>query len=152
MKNLLILTFLFFACCFHSVKASELNLVGKYHLLLKNGISSEQQKTIKKVFHNFNYILDVDQYNVDDKWVSFDNADNEKFYGDCEDLAFTLQKIIGGRVFKVKLKDSFYSKNPYHAVLVLNNVVIDNINGINKVDDYFKSLAVIQNIMVMIDQ
>jgi predicted transglutaminase-like cysteine proteinase len=149
MKNLVIITFLFFVCCFHSVKASELNLVGKYHLLLKNGVSSEQQKRIKKVFHNFNYVLDVDQYGIDDKWVSFDNADNEKFYGDCEDLAFSLQKIIGGSVFKVKLKDSFYSDNPYHAVLVVNNIVIDNINGVSKVDHYFNAVATIQNIMVM---
>jgi predicted transglutaminase-like cysteine proteinase len=149
MKNLLIITFLFFVCCFHSVKANELSLVGKYHLLLNNGVSSEQQTIIKKVFHNFNYVLDVDQYGIDDKWVSFDNADNEKFYGDCEDLAFTLQKIIGGRVFKVKLKDSFYSENPYHAVLVVNNIVIDNINGVSKVDHYFNAVATIQNIMVV---
>lgn len=45
------------------------------------------------------------------------------FTGDCEDYAFTLQRLIGGTVFSVLLKNG-----TRHAVLVKDNMVFDNIN------------------------
>lgn len=53
------------------------------------------------------------------------------FSGDCEDYAFSLQSLIGGKVYQVQL-DSGQS----HAVLVKDGIVYDSLDlrPINKAD------------------
>jgi hypothetical protein len=64
---------------------------------------------------NFRYRRDVA-----DEWVRYDSV-SESFIGDCEDMAFSLQHQIGGKVMRV------IYKSLWHAVLVTNGYVYDNI-------------------------
>ena len=45
------------------------------------------------------------------------------FAGDCEDFAFTLQRVIGGNVWYVKREG-----RESHAVLVKNGLVYDSLS------------------------
>lgn len=42
------------------------------------------------------------------------------FYGDCEDFAFTLQRVIGGSVYHVT------ASNIHHAILIKDGIVYDS--------------------------
>ena len=72
-----------------------------------------------KAFHtaryNFTYKIDFPI----DQWAMFTDT-TKAFYGDCEDFAFSLQNVIGGKVM--------YTINDYghHAVLLKNNTVYDS--------------------------
>ena len=65
--------------------------------------------------NNFRYIEDIEG-----EWLVYDRID-EEFMGDCEDFAFTLQKQIGGEVWKVHVYGI------WHAVLLKDGFVYDNI-------------------------
>lgn len=76
---------------------------------------------------NFHYVADVG-----DEWNVYDRID-EPFSGDCEDYAFSLQLQIGGDVWVVKLN----GRSGYHAVLVKDGIVYDNIySWTHTRDDY----------------
>ena len=45
-----------------------------------------------------------------------------KFYGDCEDYAFSLQQKMGGEVWHVVLPDK-----RHHAILLSDNYVYDSL-------------------------
>lgn len=67
-----------------------------------------------------------------DEWckVSKDFSIPNRFFGDCEDYAFSLQDRIGGEVWHIILykdkNDKFLDKPQRHAVLVKDNLVYDN--------------------------
>lgn len=67
---------------------------------------------------NFTYLADEA-----DELKLYERIDRP-FSGDCEDFAFTLQRQIGGEVWRavVITPDGFGA----HAVLVKNNIVYDN--------------------------
>tara|TARA_R100000541_G_scaffold30953_1_gene39829 strand:- start:1353 stop:1700 length:348 start_codon:yes stop_codon:yes gene_type:complete len=65
---------------------------------------------------NFHYEADkVDEYRI------YDRIDRP-FFGDCEDFAFSLQKVIGGDVWYID-----QGKAIAHAALVKDNWVYDSI-------------------------
>lgn len=51
------------------------------------------------------------------------NRIDRPFYGDCEDAAFTLQKVIGGDVWYIDT-----GKPIAHAALVKNGIVYDSLS------------------------
>jgi hypothetical protein len=60
-----------------------------------------------------------------DEWTRFDRTD-QPFSGDCEDLAFTLQKQIGGEVRFCRVGGKG------HAVLLKDGVVFDQFGAVKK--------------------
>jgi hypothetical protein len=77
-------------------------------------------KAYRIALHNFTYVADYF-----DEWTCFDRID-EPFCGDCEDLAFTLQKQIGGDVWLVRYEGHD------HAVLVKNGYVFDQFGAVKR--------------------
>jgi hypothetical protein len=65
----------------------------------------------------WNFRYEEDKYNEFRIYNSISNP----FAGDCEDFAFTLRRQIGGDVWLIKLEDM-----SYHAALLKNNIVYDN--------------------------
>tara|TARA_Y100000310_G_scaffold30979_1_gene29391 strand:- start:3025 stop:3378 length:354 start_codon:yes stop_codon:yes gene_type:complete len=80
------------------------------------GCSTMEQKAHSEALNNFTYVSD----NKLDRWDRYDTAN--PFSGDCEDFSFSLQSVIGGKVYRVRLYDG-----QYHAVLLKNGVVYDNL-------------------------
>jgi hypothetical protein len=78
----------------------------------------------------YNFVYESDKEN---ELRLYERVD-KKFYGDCEDFAFTLQKQIGGDVWYVILNDKSYTQA--HAVLVKDGVVYDYLYKKSRVDDY----------------
>lgn len=76
---------------------------------------SPETEAHRRAFFHFTYVPDV----IDERRI-YDSID-EPFYGDCEDYAFTLQRVIGGDVWLIQLPDS-----THHAALVKNSTVYDN--------------------------
>lgn len=64
---------------------------------------------------NFEYVPDKA-----DEWRAFTRTDLP-FAGDCEDFAFSLQRVIGGRVHYVM------TKYGGHAILIKDGLAYDNI-------------------------
>jgi len=61
------------------------------------------------------YITDMDQYGVEDKWVT-------SLIGDCEDYALYIQRVLGkGEKLVVKTIEG-----EAHMVLLVDGYVIDN--------------------------
>ena len=84
--------------------------------ILMSGCSSIPHLSVyDEAKQNFIYIEDEA-----DEWLVYDRID-EPFMGDCEDFAFTLQKQIGGEVWKVHVYGI------WHAVLLKDGFVYDNI-------------------------
>lgn len=77
-----------------------------------------------------NFIYEPDQQ---DERRIYNTVEN-KFYGDCEDFAFTLQKQIGGQVWYVVLDDR--TSYRYHAVLVKDGVTYDYLYKSSWVENY----------------
>lgn len=61
---------------------------------------------------------------ISSEHIIYDSID-KPFSGDCDVYAFTLQRVIGGEVWFIMLDDYEY---PYHAALVKDGMVYDNIN------------------------
>ncbi len=84
-----------------------------------NTTSQNANQIYRKAISNFVYESDIE-----DERCIYENID-DKFYGDCEDFAFTLQKQIGGEVWYVILNDR--TSYRYHAVLVKDGITYDYI-------------------------
>ena len=97
-------------------------------LLLSGCQASKDYSIYNQAKHNFIYESDKDDE------LRLYNRIDRKFKGDCEDFAFTLQKQIGGEVWKVILTDE--SMYPWHAVLVKDGFVYDYLYEKSRVDDY----------------
>jgi len=65
---------------------------------------------------NFSYVEDVDN-----EYLIYDSI-SIPFYGDCEDYAFTLQRVIGGDVWHIDREGK-----SAHAALVKNGIVYDSL-------------------------
>ncbi len=83
--------------------------------ILLTGCAAPNWHEWKEARNNFIYVEDEV-----DEWLVYDRID-EPFMGDCEDMAFTLQRQIGGEVMKA------YYKNMSHAVLIKDGYIYDNI-------------------------
>jgi hypothetical protein len=78
-------------------------------------VSNPNAEAHRLALWNFRYQSDIDnEYRIYDSIAV-------PFYGDCEDFSLSLQKIIGGDVWVIKL-----SYLTYHAALVNNGMVYDN--------------------------
>lgn len=78
----------------------------------------------------YNFVYEADKENE----LRLYGRVDKRFYGDCEDFAFTLQKQIGGDVWYVILNDKSYTQA--HAVLVKDGVVYDYLYEKSRIDDY----------------
>lgn len=67
-----------------------------------------------------NFVYEADKV---DEWKIYDSV-SEKFSGDCEDFAFSLQNQIGGDVWYVFVEVN--GKPSAHAVLLKDGMVYDN--------------------------
>lgn len=92
----------------------------------QNALRETQVKHMT-AFLNFTYILDGDNPSGD-TWNVYDGY--KKFAGDCEDFAFTLQRMVGaGNVHYVMTYDSAnIGLIPDHAVFIHSGVVWE-LNG-----------------------
>ena len=84
--------------------------------LLTGCTSFKYQQEHFEALHNFTYKKD----DASNSWVMYSTT-IRPFKGDCEDFAFTLQNVIGGKVRRV-----YDPKWGYHAVLVKEGVIYDN--------------------------
>ncbi len=80
------------------------------------------QDVFELAYSNFEYVSDINQYRVPDKWVMHTQID-KLFRGDCEDFSFTLQYQIGGDVWYIVLPDK-----QAHAALVKDGYVYGNLH------------------------
>ena len=106
-------------------------------LLLSGCQASKDYSVCNQAKYNFIYESDKA-----DELRLYSRIDR-KFKGDCEDFAFTLQKQIGGEVWKVILTEK--GMYPWHAVLVKDGVVYDYLYEKSRVDDYPAKFVVVMN-------
>jgi len=79
-------------------------------------VSNPDAEAHRLALWNFHYEKDIaSEYRVY-------NYIDRPFFGDCEDFAFTLQKVIGGDVWYIDRGQAIA-----HAALVKNNWVYDSI-------------------------
>ena len=80
-------------------------------------VSNPDVEAHRLALWNFNYEKDINnEYRI------YDYIDRP-FSGDCEDFAFTLQKVIGGDVWYVDKGERLA-----HAALVKNGIVYDSLS------------------------
>ena len=84
-------------------------------VVMSVGCSTMEQKAHFSAMSNFTYVADVG-----DSWDRYDPS--KPFSGDCEDFAFSLQTVIDGDVYRVKL-----NTGTYHAVILKDGIVYDNL-------------------------
>lgn len=78
-------------------------------------VSNPDAEAHRLALWNFNYEKDIDnEYRI------YDYIDRP-FFGDCEDFAFTLQKVIGGEVWYIDT-----GRPVAHAALVKSGLVYDS--------------------------
>lgn len=94
-----------------------MKLIAALAILCASCVSNPDAETHRLALRNFHYIADnADEYLV------YDYIDSI-FYGDCEDFAFTLQRVIGGDVWHVAR-----GSESAHAALVKGGIVYDSLS------------------------
>ena len=89
---------------------------------------SELKKRHKRVFSNFDYKFDSDQYGEAEKWVlpkeSFTGS--TPIVGDCEDFALACRKLCNDAGIQTRLVVCMTESGEGHCVLECQGWILDN--------------------------
>lgn len=88
-------------------------------LLTACATPSPLQQELDHVHSRFEYVSDLAQYGVRDKWVA-------SYRGDCEDFALVLRERLAARGIESRILSVITETGDRHAVLEAQGMIMDN--------------------------
>ena len=99
-----------------------------YKNLTKRQIKKIAQKVHRKVFDNFKYVTDIEQYGEVEKWIMPDDVYNgsQKITGDCDDFSLACRKLMREAGIRTRLVYCTDETGEGHLVLEASGYILDN--------------------------